>query len=82
MSDKPRTLEELAEYIIKYADGIWVRDEPHPDPSEPGETTRNWQLSAMPAKMAMKHMARFLVSGQVPVRVLTETERAQERAKR
>ena len=62
LSDTPRTLPQLLDYIERYADTIFVRE----------LVNGNWEsvaLSSLPAKRALFHGFRFLRDGVIPVQV-------------
>jgi len=60
--DLPKTLDELCDYIVKYADSIPVRE----------KVDGKWGsyfLTELPVKLALKHAIRFIKAGRIPVRV-------------
>ena len=60
MSSLPRTLDELCDYIVKYADSIPVRE----------EINGKWGsyfLTELPVKLALKHAMRFVKEGKIPI---------------
>ena len=62
MSEMPETIDELCEYIVEYADEIYVRE----------EIDGKWGtylLAELPGQLAVKHALRFVVNGQVPCRL-------------
>jgi hypothetical protein len=64
----PTTLIELCDYIVKYADGIFIREK-----NEEG----HWEsiaLTELPTLLAIKHTLRFVREGRIPVRVRSEAE--------
>jgi hypothetical protein len=65
----PENMEELCDYIERYADTIFVR----------AQTDGKWgphALAALPAKEALKHAFGWIKEGIIPVRVLSEEEQA------
>jgi len=61
----PTSLDELCDYIIKYADDIYVRE----------QIDGKWGayvLSEMPTKLALKWAMTFIKEGRVPHRVIRE----------
>ena len=65
MSSLPRNLNELCDYIVKYADSIPVREKVN------GEWG-SYFLTELPVKLALKHALRFIKEGKIPVRVVKE----------
>ena len=63
--NSPKTLDELCEYIVKYADSIAVREKID------GKWGSYW-LTELPVKLALKHAMRFIKEGRVPIIVLKE----------
>jgi len=64
--DKPETLEELRNYILKYKDDIYLRE----------QVNGKWDayaLSSLPADKAIEHVLefvlRFVKVGFIPYRV-------------
>jgi len=58
----PKTLNELCDYIVKYADSIPVREKID------GKWGSYW-LTELPVKLALKHAMRFVKEGRIPARV-------------
>lgn len=61
----PRNLEELCDYIVKYADDIYVRE----------QIDGKWgaySLSEMPVKLALMHAMRLIKEGTVPHRIIRD----------
>ena len=63
--NSPKTLDELCDYIVKYANSIAVREKIN------GKWGSYW-LTELPVKLALKHAMRFIKEGRVPVIVLKE----------
>jgi len=64
----PETLEELCDYIVKYAHLICVRE----------QIDGKWGsffLTELPVDKALSHALRFIKEGHVPVRLKEEWER-------
>lgn len=62
MSENVRTMQDLADYIVKYADVIAVRV----------KFEDQWQskfLSELPAVDALREGMRFIKEGRVPIRL-------------
>ncbi len=61
--DTPKSLEELCDYIVKYADDIFVRE----------QINGKWEvysLSEIPVKLALKNVMRWIKEGVVPHRIM------------
>jgi hypothetical protein len=69
----PETLEELCDWIHRYADSIFVR-------AEVAGKWGNHALSSLPAKEALAHAFRWIKEGRVPVRMLSEEEQRERKA--
>ena len=63
----PETLPELLDWIERYADSIFVRE-------EISGKWKNAALGALPAKRALFHAFRFIREGRIPVRVRSDEE--------
>lgn len=64
---QPETLDEVCDYIVRYADSIFVRE----------QIDGTWQclsLAQLPGKLALKRGLRFIKEGMIPVRVLSDEE--------
>lgn len=68
MSEKPpETLEELCDYIVRHAAGIFVRE------CVDGRLVPR-SLAELPGQRAIHHAMRFVKEGGVPCRVFTAEE--------
>lgn len=59
-NENPETIEELCDYIVRYAGVIFVRE----------EIDGKWgshSLTQLPGQLAVKHALRFVRDGVVPV---------------
>ncbi len=65
--DTPKSLEELCDYIVKYADDIFVRE----------QINGKWDayaLSEIPVKLALKNAMKWIKEGVVPHRIMRKEE--------
>lgn len=65
--DEPQSIEELCDYIVRYASTIAVR----------GKVEGKWGshfLTELPAQKAIERALEFVRSGRVPTRMLTQKE--------
>lgn len=65
------TVEELCEYIVKYASSIWVR-------VKVGDGYESIQLDACSAADAIKFVCGWIKDGRTPARIRSEEEIAKE----
>lgn len=65
--DLPTSLDELCDYIVKYADDIYVRE-------QIDERWGSYSLTEMPTKLALKHVMRFIKEGRIPHRIIRSEE--------
>lgn len=63
MSELPETIEELEDWIHKYADSIPVRE------NLDGEW-KSYYLSDLPFEVAEKHVKRWIAESRIPHRVI------------
>lgn len=71
--DEPQSIEELCDYIVRYASTIAVRE----------EVEGRWGshfLTELPAQKAIERALEFVRSGRVPTRMLTQKETDQRNA--
>ena len=61
--ETPQTLEELFEYILRYADDIYVR-------AQRNGKWENVALSELPATEALQRAFQWVLDRHIPVRVL------------
>jgi len=64
----PKTIEELCDYILKYADCIAVRE------NVDGKWGSYW-LTELPTKLALKHALSFIKERRIPYMVLRGDDR-------
>lgn len=69
--DLPENLYELCDYIVKYADDIYVRE-------QIDEKWGSYSLSEIPVKLALKHATTWIKEGRLPYRVVKEKEEENE----
>lgn len=62
-NELPTTLDELCDYIIKYADDIYVRENIN-------GKWGSYALSEIPAMLALKHTIGWIKEGVVPHRII------------
>ena len=63
----PTSLDELCDYIVKYADDIYVRE----------QINGKWSahaLSELPVVIALKHVMKWIKGGIVPHRIIRNDE--------
>lgn len=63
----PESLDELCDYIVKYADDIYVREQIN-------GKWGSYSLTEMPTILALKHSMRFIKEGRVPHRIIRNEE--------
>lgn len=68
MSEEIHTLDELCDYIVKYADDIYIRD-------KIDEKWGAYALSKIPTKLALKHAMRWIKEGVIPLRIIKDIEK-------
>jgi len=68
----PETIEELCDYITKYADGIIVRE-------QIAGKWGSYSLTELPANLAIKNALFFIKEGRVPHRLLSKEEVEQKK---
>ncbi len=61
------SLDELCDYIVKYADDIYVRE-------QIDGKWGSYSLVEIPTGMALKHAMRFIKEGRVPHRMIRSEE--------
>lgn len=61
----PQNLDEFCNYIIKYADDIYVREQKQID----GKWD-SYALTELPVKKALEHVMRFIKEGRIPHRII------------
>lgn len=80
MTELPTTIEELATYIAENAENIYVREmEENTIHADPDATTKwgNYALTELTQQAAIRHAARFMAEGRIPV-VLKEPSEEEE----
>lgn len=65
--DLPTSLDELCDYIVKYADDIYIRE-------QIDEKWGSYTLTEIPTKLALKHAMIFIKEGRVPHRIIRSEE--------
>lgn len=69
MEDKlPETLDELCDYIVKYADNIYVRE-------QIDGKWDSYSLTEIPTKLTLKWAMTFIKEGRVPYRIIKDEEK-------
>ena len=63
----PTSLNELCEYIVKYSDDIYVREQIN------GKWD-SYSLTEMPTKLALVHVMGWIKEGKIPHRILRNEE--------
>lgn len=61
--DIPNSLDELCDYIVKYADDIYVRE-------QIDGKWGSYSLVELPTKVALKLVMKWIKEGRVPHRIL------------
>ena len=60
---KPESLDELCDYIVKYVDDIYVKEQIN-------EKWGSYSLSEIPSRLAIKHVLKWVKEGIIPYRVI------------
>lgn len=63
--EKIESLEELCDYIVKYCEDIYVREQVN-------GKWGSYSLAELPAKLALNNVMKFIKEGKVPYRVIKE----------
>ena len=63
------TLEDLVDYITRYKEHIYVREQLEIDGK-----WRSYALTELPANLAIDHALSFIKERRVPIRILQEGE--------
>ncbi len=68
MEEIPESLEALCDYIVKYADVIYVRE-------QIDGKWGSYSLTEIPAKLALKWAMTFIKEGRIPYRIIEESSK-------
>lgn len=68
MEEIPESLEALCDYIIKYADNIYIRE-------QIDGKWGSYSLTEIPTKLALKWAMIFIKEGRIPYRIIEESSK-------
>ncbi len=66
-SDNIKTVDDMCDYILEYADCIYVRE----------EIAGKWgsfSLTELPVQKALAHAFRFITEGRIPIRLVKDVK--------
>ena len=67
MDEKPKSLDEICDFILKFCDDIYVREQKN-------GKWGTYRLSELPTKLALKYAMTWIKEGKTPHRIIRDEE--------